>query len=75
MGFVTKRGAKCPCYCDPDPKIYIKKVCVCVCVCVCACVRVCVRACVRVYLHVGEESERRVLGFEWLLSVVTCINI
>ena len=32
MGFVTKRrGRECPCYCDPDHKIHLKSVCVCVC--------------------------------------------
>ena len=34
----------------------------CVCVCVCVC------------LHVGEERERRVLGFDRLLSMVTCVD-
>ena len=40
MGFVTRGGAECPCYCDPDDEII--KVCVCVCVRVCVCVCVCV---------------------------------
>ena len=40
---------------------------VCVCVCVCLCVCVCVCVCVCIW---GEEKERRVLGFEWLLSTV-----
>ena len=48
---------------------------VCVCVCVCVCVRVCVHACARVCVCLwGEERERRVLGIEWRLSVVTCIG-
>ena len=38
-----------------DANMYLS-LCVCVCVCVC--------------LHMGGEKERRVLGFEWLLSTV-----